>query len=511
MTRDRQIDLALWAAIIFGGILRFLPAVLTAFPVNDGGMLLAMTRDLGAAGFLLPAFTSYNYSNIPFAYPPLGMYVARLLSSAFSISELELFRWLPPLVSTAIIPAFYWLARQILNSRTKAVIAALLYALMPGSSDWLIMGGGLTRSFGILFALFAAGFAYRLFRGDDRNSIVALTILFCTLAVLSHPEVALQTAAICFVIWAYHGRTLSAAKNAGLVVLGTTVLTSPWWLTVLRHHGFSPFWSAINTGIHETMLASFFHAFFSIQGGIPLVPVLSLLGIFVVLRRREFLLPLLIVFPFIVDPRNAPAISIFPILMLAGEGLDTLNSQFIRAYSESFPTQRTASQYLPILTLSSLGLILLYLFGTSYLATSTLVRISLSASDRETMQWISENTPPESRFLLLTNTGTISPMTDAYQEWFPVLAERQSVNTLQGMEWLIGPQFFRYSQELVSLQACPDADCLRQWSKQNDIQVDFILAHKKRATPALIDSLRADEDLHRVYESESAEVFAVLP
>jgi hypothetical protein len=97
-----------------GGILRFIPGGIADFPINDGGMLLAMVRDLRSNEFLLPFVISYNYSDIPFAYPPFGMYVAALLSSQLSIPETELLRWLPPLVSIAIIPVFYWLTRHIL-------------------------------------------------------------------------------------------------------------------------------------------------------------------------------------------------------------------------------------------------------------------------------------------------------------------------------------------------------------------------------------------------------------
>jgi hypothetical protein len=111
----------------------------------------------------------------------------------------------------------------------------------------------------------------------------------------------------------------------------------------------------------------------------------------------------------------------------------------------------------------------------------------------------------------MTNTGQISPMTDAFQEWFPVLAERQSRNTLQGLEWILGPGFFEYSQELVALQTCPDVQCLNNWLEQKNSRVDFILLQKKRASPALLDSLRTNTSYEAIYNSESTEIFAVRP
>ena len=511
MRQDHYRGLAFWIAFLLGCLLRFMPGVLTDFPVNDGGMLLAMIRDLRSNELLLPAVTSYNYSDIPFAYPPFGMYVAALLSNQLSISEFQLLLWLPPLVSAAIIPAFYWLALQIFDSKPKALIATALYAVMPGSYDWLIMGGGLTRSFGILFSLLAIGCVYQLFRGNGGKITIGLAIVFCTFAVLSHPEVGLQTAAICFVFWAFYGRNLPGLKNAVLVGFGTIVLTALWWLTVLRHHGFSPFQSAMQTGIHETLFASLFHAFFSAQGNLPLLPIFSLIGIFVVSRRRDYLLILWSFLPFFIDPRNAPAIANFPFLMLSSEGLYYLNTEFIRAYTESFPKDKDVSKYLSALTQGSFAVILAYLFLVSYAAPSKLAAISLTPSDRQTMQWIQKNTPPDSRFLLITNAGDTSPMADSYQEWFPALAERQSLNTLQGMEWILGPQFFEYSQDLIALQACPDVDCLNDWLEQKNVRADFILLQKQRASPALIDSLREDESYERIYQSANAEIFAFHP
>ena len=474
-------------------------------------MLLALIRDLRANDFILPRITTYNSSGIPFAYPPLAMYVAAVLSSLSSISELDLLRWLPPLASAILIPVFYWLAQRILGSRSKAIIATLLYAVMPGSSDWLVMGGGLTRSFGVLFSLLAIGYAHRLFNGQGDKKNIGLATLFCALAVLSHPEVGLQAAAAYLVFLVIYGRKVSGLVNAAMVASGTAALTAPWWLTVLRYHGFSPFESAVQTGIRETLWASLFRAFFSTQGGVPVLPVFSLIGIYVVLRQRDLLLVLWTFVPFFIDPRNAPAMAIFPLVMLASEGMYYAHTEFRRAYAASFQGIPKAAAVLPWWTPASFALILLYFLLVSYRSAAHLAAISLSASDRETLQWIRENIPLQGRFLLITNRGEISPMSDSFQEWFPALAERQSRNTLQGLEWVLGSDFFPYSQRLVALQTCPDVHCLDAWLEQNSVAIDFILIQKKRTLPEALNSVRADERFEIVYESVGAEIFAFHP
>ena len=496
-------DLLLWTTFLLGLFLRLLPGLQAGFPLNDGGMFLSMIRDLRASHFFLPAFTTYNNSNIPFAYPPFGIYVAALLSGIFHISEIDILRWLPPLVAAAIIPAFYWLSLKILNSHSKAVIATALFTFLPGSTDWLIMGGGLTRSFGILFSLLALGFVYQLFH-DGKHIILA--ILFCALAVLSHPEVGLQTAGLCFLLWLFHGRSNTGLKSALLVALGTALLTSPWWLTILLQHGFAPFESAVQTGVRETLLASLFHSVFSTQGGLPILPILSLTGMFIMFRKRELLLPAWALLPFFIDPRNAPAVAIFPLVMLAVEGLYFLKEEFDRAYVRTM--QRSERTTVPTwITNGILTALLFYFFIVTYSSMGNLVRVSLTESDRATMEWIKTNSPADSRFLLITNQGQISPMTDSYQEWFPALTERRSENTLQGREWTLGPQFYSYTQELVTLQSCSSVDCLNEWITRNNVEFDYLLFQKQRTSNAFIMSLMNDERYRVVYESEDVVIF----
>src|SRR5262245_28551346 len=64
--------------------------------------------------------------------------------------------------------------------------------------------------------------------------------------------------------------------------------------------------------------------------------------------------------------------------------------------------------------------------------------VALSPDERGAMTWVSHNTPPDSRFLIVTAEGW---PTDKTAEWFPVLAQRVSVDTVQGYEWVAGGAF----------------------------------------------------------------------
>lgn len=508
LLRKNQDALTVGTLMLFGGILRFLPGWLAGFPINDGGMFLTMIRDLQANRFVLPSVTSYNFSEIPFAYPPFGFYLTGLLSDLLSVPPIELLRWAPPIVSVVIIPAFYWISLTLDFSRAKAAIATALYALFPSVADWLIMGGGITRSFGILFLLFSVGFVYKLFRTGGAANLT-LSIVFCALTILSHPEAGLQVAVLCLVLWLLYGRTIAGLKHALALSVGVFLATSIWWLTVLMTHGLAPFLSAMQTGARERMLESIFHTFFSYQGDLPLLPFLVLIGLVAVIRGRD-IFPILWAFiPFLVDPRNAPSVAIFSLLILAANGLVFLNNEYIRLTgSGDLRLQKGILQYVPAAILLA---VLSYLFLVSLGAAQRLATYRLTESQRMTIEWIRQNTPKEGRYLLITNTGQLASMLDPYQEWFPALAQRKSVNTIQGLEWIAGARFFPYAGELISLQRCEDAACLERWLKVEGAHADYYLILKNRSSPELLASLRSRLSSVVVFESSDAVIFEAPP
>ena len=141
VAKDRAVTLFIlvWA-VIFGTLARILPAWLAGAPVNDGGLFYQMTEDILQAGYTLPIYTSFNQAQIPFAYPPLAFYLAAFLSRWMPLWQV--FRWIPPVLSVATIPAVYLLGRAVLKSDLKAAFSALAYAMLPAAFDLLIVGGG---------------------------------------------------------------------------------------------------------------------------------------------------------------------------------------------------------------------------------------------------------------------------------------------------------------------------------------------------------------------------------
>ncbi len=497
--------LLLGIALVFGILVRFFPGAQTGFPPNDGGMFLSMIEDLSESHYMLPQFTSYNRLEIPYAYPPFGFYFARFLSDVLRISGLELLRWLPPLVNSLSILAFYLLSSELLKSKPLGALASAFYAVTPGTFGWFVMGGGLTRSFGSLFLLFSVFAVYRLFQGMGRIYI-GLSILFCGLAVLSHPEAIIQTAAVCVLLWLFYGRSYISFRDAALVGGGTLLFTFPWWGTILSYHGFAPFLTAVQTGSYGTPLwTSLYGAIFGYEGSLPILPLLRVVGVSYGLMKKKYFIILWVILPYLVDPRNAPSVAYYPMTMLVA-----------LAFAEAIPALISrARQQQPAITLNELYksnifngivfIVFIYLFVESGLYGFRLMNTTLRPAEIQAMTWIKENTPQDGIFLPLT--GSQTPEIDPFVEWFPALAERRSQSTIQGNEWLLGAGMYSRYVDLADLQQCESAACVEAWSVRTKLEYQYIVITKYDVPKAIIQSFHDDKAYTSVYSTDNVDVY----
>ena len=497
--------LLLGIALVFGVLVRFFPGVQAGFPPNDGGMFLSMIEDLRESHYMLPQFTSYNRLEIPYAYPPFGFYLARFLSDVLHIPSLELLRWLPPLVNSLSILAFYLLSSELFKSKPLGALASAFYAVTPGAFGWFVMGGGLTRSFGSLFLLLSVFAVYRLFQGMGRIYI-GLSILFCGLAVLSHPEAILQTAAVCILLWLFYGRSYPSFQDAVLVGGGTLLFTMPWWGMILSYHGLSPFLTAIQTGSYGTPLwRALFGAIFGYEGFFPILPLLRMIGIAYGVMKKNFFIILWVILPYVVDPRNAPSVAYYPMTMLVA-----------LAFAEAIPALISRlRQRQPVLTLDKLYksnlfngvifIVLIYLFVESGLYGFRLVNTTLRPAEIQAMIWIKENTPQDGIFLPLT--GSKSPEIDPFVEWFPALAERRSQSTIQGNEWLLGAKMYDRYIDLANLQQCESVSCVETWSARTNLAYQYIVISKYDIPVALVQSFHNDKSYTSIYTTDNVDIY----
>lgn len=516
------------------------------FPLNDGGLFYTMVQDLQRLHYQLPAYTSYNAATIPFTYSPFGLYVAGILNDVTRISLIDLFRIVPLIVTSLAMLAFFLLARSVLVSKGAVIAAMFAFALIPRSFIWLMMGGGITRAFGFLFAILALYEAHRMYTTGEMRLAVPTT-LFAGLTILSHIETGKFLAYSIVIFFLCYGLNRQGIINSALVAAGTIVLTAPWWGTVIAYHGLAPFRAANQSGssiftggADRQNVRNMLHVFgigtnepyFWIIGTFGLLGALIwLIRSFASIPRREIVLPSLPLWWLaivLLDNRAANTYTTIPVALLAGTGIaEVLLPAFNRALGELPDAHQTdlaldgasdlrrlwasAARQWPAILVT--GLLLWYsLF--SAMSTSTNVSgdlpalTSLMPSERAAMQWVAQETDPSSRFLVISGKP-IWP-TDSVSEWFPSLAQRTSVATPQGYEWMPNHAFNTQIWKHDQAQACAfsDSTCIDRWSLSTGDAFDYVYVRAAEGSYPVASSLVADYRYDLVYNGPGAMIFA---
>lgn len=504
--------LILLGIIIFGCWLRIMPAKLAGFPINDGGMFITMIRDLRHNGYSLPIFTTYNNQNIPFSYPPLPFFIAGMAADFLHASDLSVLLWLPAIINILLIPAFLLLANAILKSRLKSAVATIFFALTPLSMDWYLMGGGLTRGIGQLFLILTSYYTFQLFNNRTTRSLI-LTIICGALVVLSHPESALLTLTSTAIIWIFSSRSKRTIFDVFLVCAGVTLICGPWLFYVLRLHGLTPFINAMQTNGNSLFLWTALFSFdFAQETGLQILGFLGLIGLFVKLGQNKYFLPAWLIVPFFINPRSSSRAAIIPLAILAAISL----LDVILPAIHGKPGQKFRRRYL--VTSLFLGYLLSYLLFNAFTLDLKLANNRLGNSDQDAMAWIRQNTPNNSKFIIIT--GESQMMRDPVQEWFPTITERRSQTTLQGLEWVWGPKFIDSILSYQGLINCilQDIACIKNQTARLGISYDHVYIKKVadencpeteicQLEQALIKELRNSTEFRLAYENETTAIF----
>lgn len=538
LTPQSSYSILLALAILLGIVVRARFVLATDFPLNDGGLFLVMSRAIADAHYSLPSFVTYNSIRIPFGYSPLGFYVAAGLSAATGRSLTDVLRYLPLVVTSATVVAFAAFARAILTSRVAVVASVFAFALVPRSFIWLLMGGGLTRSFGLLFTILALHQAFLLY---TRASTVHVLLFgaFAALTVLSHLGTApflLWSAVLMFLAY---GRTARAVVGSAVAGVLAVALSAPWWATVVAAHGLAPFVAASASG------SSLFSADRSVRFALltnlaklgvttmdeayfPLVGTLALAGSVASLTVAEFYLAAWWVATLVLDTRAGATYATIPASLLAGVAVAYVAMPLTRGRTVRRLTEAPVSSIVGRWTERARGalvrwmppILLVALVG--YAAIGALILdpdrsiaaamlVTVSPAERGAMQWVSRSTPVASRYLV------IAPRRWAVNdvaEWFPILANRTSVATVQGTEWLPNHAFSRAVAVDSAVEVCASGTtaCLQSVRQTKGLSFTHVFIPKSPNAPccaALRGSVREDPRYQVIYDGPGATIAVV--
>jgi hypothetical protein len=514
---------ALALAVALGIAIRAYHVLTQDFPLNDGGLFFAMVRDLQAAHFHLPAFTSYNGAGIPYAYSPLGFYLAGLLDAWTPLTLLDVFRWLPLVTSALIVVTFAWLAHGLLASRWSAVAATVAFGLLPRSFIWMLMGGGLTRSLGFLFGLVTLRLLYALYT-ERHWWYVPLVSLTAALTVLSHLGTAPFVAFSGLLFLLAYGRNRQALLASAAAAAGAALLSAPWWLSVIHMHGIGPFVAASATGgsiFRSLSLADTISTLAQLGLGtaesvLALIGMLGALGFFFALSMGDWLLPAWWIAIVTLDARQGSTFSTVPIALLAGVAVVQLLLPAMRRLSvATLGRNPRRARWSPEMVL---GLFLVFATASAFLRNTPIMggmgdMGSLSHQELSAMGWVTRETPANAKFLIVAGTPW---EIDRNSEWFPVLTNRKSVATVQGYEYRPLGEFAHKKREYIDLQSCAAwvSQCLQDWSRTTGQPYTHVYIPKSAERDCcrlLRYSLQRDPAYRMIYDGPGAVLFVRRP
>ncbi len=496
--------------MLLGALLRLAPFLFFNYPINDGGLMYTFTQDLQENGFRIPLYSSYNGGEIPFVYPPLPFYLAAAINSCLRVSLVDILKFLPAVFSILAIPVFYLLAREVLRTRFQILHATLLFSISISSVEWEVFGGGLSRSPAYLFMLLAMYFAIRASHGNWR------WLVACSFALAFACGFHLQIFWVAVVFTVVILLFLTADKREGirnllLTGMGTLLLTSPYFYLVLRNHGTEPLLAAFGSE-GFAFLSCLNYLLFGTpieEIGFTLVQVLAMVGFFYVVWKRRFLLPGLVIASFFLDPRSIPRSSIIPIAMLAAIGLEHLAFSFkTNADSPTSPKSMFPNRISFIVTAFILMRVLYG--GVVFLITEESLQ-PVDHQNREAMAWVAENTPPESSFVVLRPDTPWQINREA--EWFPALAERRSVLTVQGTEWLPDDRFqqtiMMYEEAMYLTETWSNLPELeRTLASYGEYFTHYYLSDAPRGSGMALH-LANSSDYDLVYENQAVQIYEI--
>ena len=130
ITKSKLTDskIAFLIAMLASLPLLFYNAVLHGFPMGYAGLFTQMAQQIADANFALPSQSPYyGPGGIPFAYPPLGLYVLAAFIKLTGKYYIFL-RFLPALYSLVTIALTFFLAQKFFKKPFLSMMVAILTA-----------------------------------------------------------------------------------------------------------------------------------------------------------------------------------------------------------------------------------------------------------------------------------------------------------------------------------------------------------------------------------------------
>ena len=352
-----------------------------------------------------------------------------------------------------------------------------------------------------------------MYEKNNGRGPIYRAIIFSGLTILSHPETALFVVFTAFALILYHGVTKERILKSVWVAAGVLGVISPWIISVVRLHGLSPFISAGGTG-HDLWfeIKNLITLKFGFENGefLSVYSGLTIIAIFINRDKLTWTLFGLLIVGYTIFPRSGPNLLTIWVALLAAIGLKSilLSSAKMSTQTTELSDVIDADGKVKIILI----LVIIYLFIGAYTYKYIYGKDKLHLTDEvnEAFIWIEGNTASDTSFLIYPSVESNRFWWNDYlSEWFPVVAKRHSVSTVQGYEWI--PELFEKKVfSYYNLRTCdkPGPVCVEIWEKYNEQEIDYVVIDTEEDRPDFVNSFSLSNKYSLYYENSRLVVFA---
>lgn len=457
------------------------------YPVYGGGLFLEMSQQIANNGFVPPArITGYTPEGIPMAYPPLGFYVAAILTS-IGAEPLALSRALPLIYIGLYTTVTYYFARDYFESKTAGSIATTLVGSCPAILWWHITAGGFIRSLAFLFVVCGLYAGLHYFNGYQVHWLAAATVSFAGV-LLTHPVYSVFFVLTFIVLYESRDATAKGFVGSAIIGLGGLLLTSPWFLLVSLREG--PLIYKHAAGTHGSIGFSLKAFINTLQAGKPAPPmvywyVLGLTGAVYQIARDKYFFPAWFVVTgvFFSRPRFLGLIT----SLLATSLIVTVAIPRFTAVLDHLDVRTTGrTQLVAQATAVVIVVGAAITMGAGYTSPAGEDSFTMfySEGDLAAMDWLEKNTKADATVLA---TGPVA-------EWIPYHTNRTIISSPWGAEWFSPENRKKWTRQYKQARGCRSAACLTSAVTLGAVIPDYVYISintmSSKDVQALTQSLR---------------------
>lgn len=486
--------------LLLGVLIRFIPVAKVNFgdpvPFGMGGFYFKISQEILKNNWSLPEIIPhYTTGGVPYAYPPLTFYILAFLSKITSLKPFILVSTLPAIFSSLTLWAFYHLATQIFkdqDDKSVLLIATLIYALIPASFVDLLPAEGLVESLGTLTYIWGLYFLIKISRDPSWENSLIYGILI-GLNTLASPGGFFATIIIIPGAWLFSHNKRSVALKLILAIALGALVSMPYWNAVRSTHSSGIFLDTLLeqfTRYGAKSVKSLLWLKGTSEQYLTVWGVFTLIGIPASLLQGNLFTTVWLILTYLV-PREFEYLIAIPMAILCTYSLKTLLEGIKSIIQKPLPVIGKVDTIL-----LTLCLIFVYSTAQSVKTATDLPRKRTILRDKEIamMDWIRDNTSPETAFLVLGNE----------LEWFPAITERTTVNAIYGAEWEEDDTVYHAQQKI---RKCRKLVCISATAEKYGLIFDYLyITNNKRYTP-VIDSAKNSHSLKLVKENAHALLF----